>query len=150
MTWTVRKFGISEYAIYRSWFDDVELARRISITPTWFEYITQTPGVTAWMIFRDQMPVAEVSFGEQPFPSLAMSMNPILRGQGLCASVIRLVLDLPELRRFDKIFGAIEPDNFASLNCVLKAGFNRTSDSLDEDGLIEVVFSRASADTTVP
>lgn len=150
MTWTVRKFGISEYAIYRSWFDDAELSRRISITPTWFEYVTQTPGVTAWMIFRDQMPVAEVSFGEQPFPSLAMSMNPTLRGQGLCASVIRLVLDLPELRRFDKIFGAIEPDNFASLNCVLKAGFYRTSDGLDEDDLIEVVFSRVSADTTVP
>lgn len=96
------------------------------------------------------MPVAEVSFSEQPFPSLAMSMNPILRGRGLCASVIRLVLDLPELRRFDKIFGAIEPDNFASLNCVKKAGFCRTSDGLDEDGLIEVMFSRASPHTTVP
>ena len=102
------------------------------------------------MIFRDQMPVAEVSFSEQPYPSLAMAMNPILRGQGLCVSVIRLVLDQPELRCFDKIFGAIEPDNFASLNCVLKAGFSRTSDRLDEDGLIEVVFSRVSADIAVP
>jgi RimJ/RimL family protein N-acetyltransferase len=150
LTWTVRKFGISECAIYRSWFDDPELARRISITPTWFEYVTQTPGVTAWMIFRDQMPVAVIQFEEQPYPSLDIAINPVLRGQGLCASMIRLVLDLPELRRFDKIFGAIEPDNFASLNCVLKAGFYRTSGGLDEDGLIEVVFSRASPDTTVP
>ena len=150
MTWTIRRLGIPEYMIYLAWFNDAELSRRISITPTWFEYVTQTPGVFSWMIFRDQMPAAEVSFSEQPFPSLAIAMNPILRGQGLCASVIRLVLDLPELRRFEKIFGAIEPDNFASLNCVLKAGFSRTSDGLDEDGLIEVVFSRVSTHITVP
>lgn len=150
MTWTVRKFGVSEYAIYQSWFSDEELSRRISITPTWFEYVTQTPGVFAWMIFRDRLPIAEVSFGEQPFPALSIAMNPALRGQGLCVPVLRFVLDQPELRRFDAIYGFIEPDNLASLNCVQKAGFSRTSDKLDEDSMIEVVFSRLSPDLTVP
>ena len=142
MTWTIRRLGIPEYMIYLAWFNDAELSRRISITPTWFEYVTQTPGVFSWMIFRDQMPAAEVSFSEQPFPSLAIAMNPILRGQGLCASVIRLVLDLPELRPFDQIYGFIEPDNSASLRCVEKAGFSRISDTPDDDGMFEFVFTR--------
>ena len=150
MTWTVRRLGIPEYTIYRSWFDDAELARRISITPTWFEYVTQTPSVFAWMIFRNQIPAAVVQFEEQPYPSLDIAMNPVLRGQGLCACVFRLILDHPVTRRFDKIFGAIEPNNFASLNCVRTVGFSRISNALDDDGLIEVVFSRVASDRPVP
>lgn len=150
MTWTIRRLGIPEYTIYLSWYYDAELARRMSITPTGFEYISQTDGVAVWMISRNQIPASVVQFEEHPFPNLSISMNPVLRGQGLCASVLRLVLDLPALRRFDKIFGAIEPDNFASLNCVRKAGFSRMSNELDDDGLVGVVFSRVSPDITVP
>ena len=150
MTWTVRKFSLAEYAIYQSWFADEELSRRISIAPTWFDYVTQTPGVFAWMIFQNKMPAAVIQFGDLPYPALAIAMNPILRGQGLCAPTLRFVLDQPELRRLGRIYGAIEPDNFASLNCVRKAGFSRTSDELDDDGLIPVVFSRVSPDITIP
>jgi RimJ/RimL family protein N-acetyltransferase len=142
LTWTVRKLGFPENAIYQSWFADEELSYRISITPTWFDYVTQTPDVFAWMIFQDQMPAAVVQFGQQPYPALAISMNPLLRGQGLCITVIRLVLDLPELRPFDKIYGFIEPDNIASLRCVEKAGFSRISDTPDADGMLEFVFTR--------
>jgi RimJ/RimL family protein N-acetyltransferase len=96
------------------------------------------------MIFRNQMPAAVVQFGEQPRPAIAIAMNPLFRGQGLCVSLIRLTLDQPELRHFDAIYGFIEPDNLASLRCVEKAGFSRVSDILDTDGMFEVVFTRLS------
>lgn len=144
MTWTVRRLGISEYVIYLSWHDDAELSSRISITPTWFDYVTHTAGVFAWMIFHNQMSAAVVSFDEHPQPSISIALNPILRGKGLCVPALRLVLDQPELRSFDAIYGFIEPDNIASLRCVEKAGFSRISDFPDADGMFEVVFKRLS------
>lgn len=144
MTWAVRRVGIPEYTIYRTWFEDAELSRRLSITPTWFDYVTQTAGVDAWIIFRKQVPAAVVQFGEQPRPAIAIAMNPLLRGQGLCISVIRLTLDQPELRHLDAIYAFIEPDNLASLRCAEKAGFSRVSDVPDADGMFEVVFTRLS------
>jgi RimJ/RimL family protein N-acetyltransferase len=150
VTWIVRKLGIPEYAIYQTWFNDAELSRRISITPQWFDYVTQTPGESAWMIFRDKTPVAVIQFGEQPRPAMSLAVNPLLRSQGWCVQVIWLALEQPELQRFDAIYGYIEPDNVPSLRCVERAGFVRTSDEPDEDGLFEVVFNRASVDLPGP
>ena len=75
---------------------------------------------------------------------LGISINPVLRGQGLCVTVLRLVLDQAEVRQFDAIYGQIEPDNFASLRCVKKAGFSRVNDLPDADGMLEFVFTRQS------
>ena len=94
--------------------------------------------------FHNQKPVAVVQFGESPCPALSISMNPLVRGQGLCLHVLRLVLDQPELRRFRAIYGFIEPDNLASLRCVENAGFTRVSDRPDIDGMFKVVFTRQS------
>jgi RimJ/RimL family protein N-acetyltransferase len=148
MTLIARLLGPAEYATYMSWRADAELAARLSIGSSWFAYVSETPGVYAWMIFDDELPVAVVQFGADPFPSLSVAINPVLRGRGLCRPVLRFVLDLPELEPFEMVYGFVEPDNSASLRCA--AALGEIDETPDDDGLLRVTFSRSAVASQAP
>ena len=113
---TFRLLDAADLEFYRSWFNDAELARRLSYpTDDWFAYVAATDASRCWV---------------------ALDEN---------GGMIAALLHCRPGADFAVLKGAIEPDNAASLACVRRCGFEILP-GLDEDGLVRVRRDREEVD----
>ena len=145
---TFRLLDAADLEFYRSWFNDAELARRLSYpTDDWFAYVTATEASRCWVGLDETggvISVLQVDDGENGLGQFDISLRPELRGRGLGAAVLDAFIGGPGAD-FTALEGAIEPDNAASLACVRRCGFE-IYPGLDEDGLVRVRRDREEVD----
>lgn len=146
---TFRLLDEAEMRVYNTWFQDEELRRRIEPpTSQWFSYVTNTPGVHAWMVYAGEIAVGQVSLDTDADQHgyFSLAVNPPLRNQGYGKRILRAFLKRPEVTRLKRIEVTIEPDNFASLRCFQQAGFVRLSSEPDEEGFLHFNYDQILSD----
>lgn len=129
--------------LLRRWFDDSELARRLSFPDdAWCAYVMCGGEASCWVAVNGGDPVARFQLGARPGEPafIDIGLRPDLRGQGLGPHWLRAFLDGPA-RGHDHIIGFIEPDNRASLRCFAACGFTFAED-VDADGMIRAEWRR--------
>jgi RimJ/RimL family protein N-acetyltransferase len=135
------------YAEFCSWFENEELRRRISLpTSVWFDYVRQTPGVYAWMIYDATQPVGEVQLdiianNSGATGHIALVVNPDLWQQGWCKRILRALLKRPELAALTTIEAHVEPDNIASQRCLQFVGFAK-AEIISKEGMLIYSYRR--------
>jgi RimJ/RimL family protein N-acetyltransferase len=73
---------------------------------------------------------------EVPAGSLSYVVDPVLRRRGYATAMVRAAVDRPELKHVDLFAAGVEPDNLASIGCLLKAGFGVLDPTPDWEGII--------------
>jgi RimJ/RimL family protein N-acetyltransferase len=135
------------YTEFCSWFENEELKRRISLpTSVWLDYVTQTPGVYAWIIYDELRPVGEVQVdiianNSGATGHIALVVKPDLWHQGWCKRILRALLKRSELAALTTIEAYVEPDNVASQRCFRAIGFAEAEIS-NEDGML--IYTRCN------
>jgi RimJ/RimL family protein N-acetyltransferase len=138
-----QSFDQTAFETVTTWFEDDMLRDALSLpTRQWFDYVTTTPQVWAWMAYEEDAPIGFVQLDESGDEGhIAFAVNPVLRQAGNGTRMLNAVARLPEVSKLSRLVAYVEPWNVASQRCLLKAGFTRRSESLDEDGMM--VFERA-------
>jgi RimJ/RimL family protein N-acetyltransferase len=145
MDLTFRIIAEQEYQLLKTWFDDAEMEQRLSFpTDQWFDYVRQTPGTYAWMIFDADMPVGYVQLGieEDKRAYLAFGVKAEWRGKGYGRRILQALVNRPEVAGLASIEGGIQADNISSQRCVIAAGFRAQSETPDADGFINYIYCR--------
>jgi RimJ/RimL family protein N-acetyltransferase len=71
-----------------------------------------------------------------PAAGITYVVDPTLRRRGYATAMVRALLALPELAHV-RVFGAgVEPDNTASVRCLLAAGFHPPNPQPDWEGVV--------------
>jgi RimJ/RimL family protein N-acetyltransferase len=131
--------------LLQSWFKNDELQRRYDRpTDTWLEYVRNEPGVYAWIIYEDEVPVSHLQLDTEAEGTgyVGLVVKPELRNRGYCKRILRALLDRPEVLQLNRIVGTVEADNVASHRCVEAVGFVQQGNEPDEDGFLVFVYSR--------
>jgi RimJ/RimL family protein N-acetyltransferase len=131
--------------LLQSWFEDEELQQRYDRpTDTWLEYVHNEPGVYAWTIHEDGVPVGHLQLDIEGEDTgyVGLVVKPELRNRGYCKRILRALLDRPEILQLNRIVGTAEADNVASHRCVKAVGFVQQGNEPDEDGFLVFVYSR--------
>jgi L-amino acid N-acyltransferase YncA len=129
--------------LYQDWFQDDELKRRYEPpTPQWFNYVRNTPGIFAWMIYDADIPVGQLQLDTSPDRSgyVGLVVNPALRQQGYGSKILKTFLDRPEVAGLIQLEVTIEPDNLASLRCFQQVGFIQMDKEPDGEGFLHFIF----------
>ncbi|RIH89478.1 GNAT family N-acetyltransferase [Calidithermus roseus] len=133
--------------LIEAWFEDPELARRLSPPDAaWWLLQHGAPGVELWLAWQGQEAVGYVQ-GEpdERDPTtfhFAFAVRPGLRGRGYGKRILRAMLEHPSLARYRRFVASVEPDNHASLRCLGSQGFTRHSRSPDENGFVDMAYTR--------
>jgi RimJ/RimL family protein N-acetyltransferase len=136
MKLTVRRLEAEQLDEIRTWYDDAELARRLTHpTDEWYAAIS-AEGQQCWVVLDDSdTPVAKMQVDrEGDVGYIALAVKPELRGCGIGSAALSAFITGPG-RQYSILEGRIEPDNAASIACVQKCGF-RMLDELDDDGFM--------------
>lgn len=118
----------AEMCLLSTWFEDVELRRRIQPPATeGFTYVSQTPGLYAWLVYDGSIAVGQLQLDtySDDTGSLALVINPPLRHQGYGQRVLRAFLARPEVKSLQQLKATIAPDNAAALQCLNRWGSSR-------------------------
>jgi RimJ/RimL family protein N-acetyltransferase len=133
---------------YQTWFQDAELRRRIEPpTMLWFNYVTQTPGCYAWMVYQGNLALGQLQLNTYPnnTGSVGLVVNPKLRNQGYGKRILQAFLKRPEVMRLNQLEVTIEPDNLASIRCFQKVGFVQASSEPDQEGFLHFTYHSTSS-----
>jgi RimJ/RimL family protein N-acetyltransferase len=131
------------------WFQDAELRRRIQPpTPLWFNYVSNTPGCYAWMVYDGDVAIGQLQLDTYAdnTGSIGLVVNPQLRNQGHGKRILRSFLQRSEVTRLERLEVTIEPDNIASLRCFHKAGFIQVSSEPDGEGFLHFAYNCAQSE----
>ena len=132
--------GLEEY---ESWFSDAELRRRIEPPRVnWFRYVSNEPGVHAWMIREAGTPVGHIQLDVSPDQagSFSIVVKPQLRGRGLGGRIMRIFLARPEVMRLRRLEAGVEQDNLAAQRCLRTAGFTQEGIAPDNEGFLTFAY----------
>lgn len=132
-----------------TWYQDAELRHRIQPpTPLWFNYVTQTPGCYAWMVYDDHVAIGQIQLDTYAnnTGSMSLAVNPKLRNQGHGKRILRSFLQRPEVTKLYRLEIGIQSDNIASLQCFRKSGFTQVSSEPDEQGFLHFIYNCASSE----
>jgi RimJ/RimL family protein N-acetyltransferase len=78
-----------------------------------------------------------------PSGSISYVVDPTRRGRGHCTRMIMELMRQPELAQI-RLFGAgVEPDNLASIGCLVAAGFEPLDAEPDWEGMVYYVKRKA-------
>lgn len=139
----VRKPKAEQLDEIRSWYDDAELARRLTYpTDEWYAAVS-AEGQQCWVVL-DALGavVAKMQVDrEGDVGYIALAVKPELRGRGIGSAALRAFVTGPG-RQYSILEGRIERDNAASIACMQKCGF-RMLDELDADGLVVARWHRS-------
>jgi predicted acetyltransferase len=130
--------GETEFQIFRSWFVDEELRRRISLPDRhWLDYVRYEARVYAWLVYEDGVPVGQVQLDVDATQSgyVGMAVNPGFRRQGYCKRILRALLLRPKVLSLVSIEAGAEMDNVPSQRCLLAV-----SEEPDEDGFLQFTY----------
>jgi len=80
-----------------------------------------------------------------PVPSASIScvVDPALRGRGQCTRMIMELMTQPELAQICLFAAGVEPDNLASISCLVSAGFEPLDAEPDWEGMAYYVKRNA-------
>jgi L-amino acid N-acyltransferase YncA len=134
--------------LYEAWFQDTELRRRIEPpTSQWFNYVSNTPGIYAWIIYHDDIPIGQLQLDTYAnnTGSVELVVNPKMRNQGYGKKILKAFLMRPEVARLDQLEVTIEPDNFASLQCFQQVGFIQMSVEPDKEGFLHFIHKSVAS-----
>ncbi len=131
-----------DLTMLEAWFQDAEVKRRLEgMLPLqgWFSYVQSSLDYFVWAAFSENDPVGVIMIEqeqqeEQSTGSIAIVVNPELRGKGYGRAILTKVMSLPELQHIKRWHAGIEADNAACLKCFQSAGFLFDSMEPDEDG----------------
>jgi RimJ/RimL family protein N-acetyltransferase len=146
MNLSFRRFSEQDLRLVTTWFVDPEMKRRISYPTTqWFNYVSTTPNVYAWMILERITPIAyvQVDIEDDQRAYTVLAVKAEFRGQGYCKKILRALVKRPEVSKLSSIEGYVEVDNTASQRCLIAAGFHQINETPDEDGMFKFVYSRS-------
>jgi RimJ/RimL family protein N-acetyltransferase len=143
---TFRLLDESGVRLYQTWFEDVELSRRIEApTPQWVDYVTSTPGIYAWIVYDGDSAVGQVALDTDSDLKgyFSLVVKPALRNQGYGKRILRAFLQQPEVTQLKELEATIEPDNGAALRCCQHVGFVQVGSAPDEEGFLRFIYSPA-------
>ncbi|WP_251035104.1 GNAT family N-acetyltransferase [Paenibacillus polymyxa] len=135
----LRPFTERDLAMLEDWFKDAEVHRRLEgMLPLgdWYRHVEQHPGYDVWVAFSEGEAVGVIMIERegQNTGSIAIVVNPSIRGKGYGRAVVGKAMQLPELGTIYKWYAGIEADNAACLKCFQSAGFVLENEAPDEDG----------------
>jgi GNAT superfamily N-acetyltransferase len=139
------------------WFDDPDTARHLG-GRDWIHQCVklarEAPGTTTaegttvlarhcWVITERNDPAAfvDVEVYTDNRATVAIVVDPSMRGKGIARRVLLELWDRPELRGVSILFGGVDPGNAASLRCLLAAGFTVAAIP-DHERMLEVIAVR--------
>ncbi|OMF61591.1 GNAT family N-acetyltransferase [Paenibacillus sp. FSL R5-0766] len=135
----MRPFMVRDLAMLEEWFKDAEVHRRLEgMLPLdeWHQHVQQHPGYDVWVAFSQgkAVGVSMIEQEEQNTGSIAIVVDPSVRGRGCGRAVIGKAMQLPKLETIHKWYAGIEADNAACLKCFQSTGFVLENEAPDEDG----------------
>ena len=80
---------------------------------------------------------------EGPAGAIAYVVDPRRRGRGCCPAMVEALIVAPELRHVALLVGGVEPENTASVRCLLRAGFRPLEPEPDWEGVVYYARSRS-------
>ncbi len=127
-----------------AWFDSDPTLRRYYARPTddWFDYVRGQPGVSAWMIYDEDLAVGhlQLDIGRDATGYLGLAVNPQLRRRGYGRRILCSFLSRPEVTPLARLFATVHPRNVAGQRRVRAAGFVQQGDEPDEEGFLVFVY----------
>jgi RimJ/RimL family protein N-acetyltransferase len=89
----------------------------------------------------DEGPVYGASV-ELPTGSISYVVDPSLRNRGWARAMITELVNLPELAVVRIFEAGVEPENVASIRCLIAAGFTLESEDPDFENMLYLLFRR--------
>jgi RimJ/RimL family protein N-acetyltransferase len=74
--------------------------------------------------------------------SFTYVVDPELRGLGYCPAMITAMIAMPELAHVELFGAGVEPDNVASVRCLIKTGFSVEDSDPDWEGFVYYLMRR--------
>ncbi|MDR6721543.1 GNAT family N-acetyltransferase [Paenibacillus sp. 2003] len=135
----LRPFTERDLPMLEDWFKDAEVHRRLEgMLPLdeWHQHVEQHPGYDVWVAFSQGKAVGVIMIEqeEQNTGSIAIVVDPSVRGRGYGRAVVGKAMQLPKLETIHKWYAGIEADNAACLKCFQSTGFVLENEDPDEDG----------------
>jgi RimJ/RimL family protein N-acetyltransferase len=134
-----RRATAADIAVYRTWFADAELARRLSPpTPDWERYI-ETPSQAFWVALDtgDRIVAGlQTERDENGDTWLDCAIDPARRGTGRMGTILADFMAGPA--HGERLIAEVEPDNAASLALLRRSGFEPAGGPAS-DGLVRFV-----------
>ena len=112
-------------------------------TRQWFDYVQNSPVAHAWLVRAENgraLAVVQLDEDTDQRGYVMLVVAPAERGYGHGRRILRALLARPELAQLRVIAGGIDPQNAASLRCVLAAGFVLASPEPDAEGMLDVLY----------
>ncbi len=137
--WSFELIDARSVEIIKTWFKDVELARRLSpLTPEWVAHVSSAGQSRAWTARRAGRLVGWVQLEVYPegHDAIAIAVDPDQRGLGLGRGMLRAFLALPERGKASVIVGFVEPDNYSARAAAESAGFVLANSVPDADNML--------------
>ena len=141
-----RKFTEYDIDLLRSWRKDhlVQKYVHYASLEDWFNYVNENPNYYSWIAYERELPdvavgIVNVEEYKPLVGAISVITNPVLRGKGYGAKIVKYVIQQPEIAHLKKIEAFIKPENVPSLKCFQKANF--INHGLN-DGLFEYVFEK--------
>ncbi|MDH4985308.1 GNAT family protein [Aminobacter anthyllidis] len=132
-----RPFRRDDLATYAAWFDDEEVARRVSFPDAdWFNYVMDPSSIAHAVVAvrtPSEAPLAVLQYDEEAEGgiNLLIAVDPARRGQGFGKRILAAFVEHID-HSYTHIDGYIEDNNFASIACVERCGFIRQTEAPDD------------------
>jgi RimJ/RimL family protein N-acetyltransferase len=136
-----RPFCRDDLAAYAAWFDDAEVARRISFPdPAWIAYVMDPSSIAHAVVavrMSDDTPLAVLQYDEEAEGgiNLLIAVDPVRRGQGFGKRVLAAFVEHIH-GRHTYIDCYVDDDNLASIACVEHCRFIRQAAEPDDGFLV--------------
>lgn len=136
-----REFEPGDLTAYQAWFDDPELARRLSFPDeTWLCYLEE-PHVAGWKVASQDsrgLAMVQVDRDENGVGYSDVAVKPQLRSKGLRRRILKSFIAGPGIC-YRALHATVEPDNEASIRMLRRCGFRQTKEP-DADGFLEFIL----------
>ncbi|HEK9103800.1 TPA: GNAT family N-acetyltransferase [Bacillus pseudomycoides] len=140
----MRTFQDDDMNIMVSWFEDSEVHKRLGgMLPLqeWYSFAKDNKSYNIW-VAEQEGKIIGISMVEieEGTGSIALLIDPSLRGKGLGKEIIRKTMLLGEMKDLKKWFAGIEMDNIACLKCFESNGYSYEDIRPDEDGYYSLIY----------
>ena len=123
----------------KNWASDAEARKWLAGigSDEWFRFVERDPSeVVLIAVVKDKAAgVVQGEFASNGSVSIALLLDPSLRGKRYGRMILQAALKQPEFEKASNFAVSIDPKNEASLKCFVSAGFKKAAEP-DADGLI--------------
>jgi RimJ/RimL family protein N-acetyltransferase len=137
-----RPFHADDLSELRTWFEDAEVARRLSFpTDEWFAYVTAGETASCWAATgADDRMIGQLQIDREDsgLGYLEFVLRPDLQGRGTGTAMLRAFLAGPG-QGYTAVEAHIEADNSASIACCRRCDFTMLPER-DADGFVRAIY----------